>query len=142
MKTTWVAAAAARLPQAAVLLASAVFVAMFFVTAVPRFVYRFDLDFDEDSILMEALRVAQGQPVFVAPNAVFNPHVYMPLFFWMGGLVVQAAGPSLPPLRAISLAATLATTAIILAIAGRESGRRWVGLACAALFLGGYRING
>ena len=132
----------ARLPQIAVLLASAVFALMLFVTVAPRFVYRYDLDFDEDSILMQSLRVAQGQPVYVAPNADFNPHVYMPLFFWLGGLAIKLVGPSLPPLRAISLAATLATTAIICAVARRESERRWLAWACAGLFLGGYRING
>ena len=124
------------------LLAAAVFAAMFFITALPRLAYRYDLDSTEDSILMQAQRIAQGQPVYVPPNADFNPHVYMPLFFWLGALVVKAAGASLPPLRAISLAATLATAAVIYRVARRESRRRWVGLACAGLFLGGYRING
>jgi hypothetical protein len=132
----------ARLPQVIPLLVAAAFALLFFITVAPRFVYRYDLDFDEDSILMESLRVAQGQPVYVAPNAVFNPHVYMPLFFWLGGLAVKVAGPSLPPLRAISLASTLVTTVVIYLVARRESGRRWLGLACAGLFLGGYRING
>ena len=132
----------ARLPQLAALLAAGVFALMFFITVAPRIVYRYDLDFDEDSILMQSLRVADGQPVYVAPNADFNPHVYMPLFFWLGGLVVKAVGPSLPPLRAISLAATFVTTAVIYLVARRESGWRWLGLVCAGLFLGGYRING
>src|SRR6185436_11601488 len=47
-----------------------------------------------------------------------------------------------PLLRIIPLAATLATTSLIYWIAQRESGRRWVALACAGLYLGGYRING
>lgn len=135
-------AIAARIPQSAVLLAAAVFAAMFFITALPRLGYRYDLDFDEDSILMQTQRVADGLPVYVAPNADFNPHVYMPLFFWIGALLIKLGGPSLPLLRSISLTATLATTAIIYVVARRESGRRWVGLACAGLFLGGYRING
>jgi 4-amino-4-deoxy-L-arabinose transferase-like glycosyltransferase len=133
---------AARLPQIVAVLAAGVFALMFFITVAPRIGYRYDLDFDEDSILMQSLRVADGQPVYVAPNADFNPHVYMPLFFWLGGLVVKAVGPSLPPLRAISLAATLVTAAVIYLVARRESERRWLGLVCAGLFLGGYRING
>ncbi len=133
---------AARLPQWLPLLAAGVFALMFVVTIAPRLTYRYDLDFDEDSILMQSLRVAQGQPVYIAPNAVFNPHVYMPLFFWLGALAVKVAGPSLPPLRAISLAGTLLTTAVIYWVARRESGQRWLALVCAGLFLGGYRING
>src|SRR5882724_2640134 len=107
----------ARLPQRLPLLGAGVFALMFFVTTAPRLLYRYDLDFDEDSILMQSLRVAQGQPVYVAPNAVFNPHVYMPLFFWLGGLMVKVFGPSLPPLRAISLAGTLVTAAVIYYVA-------------------------
>jgi hypothetical protein len=142
MKAGRVNAAVSQLPQAAAVLAATLFALMFFITVAPRFVYRYDLDFDEDSILMQSLRVAYGQPVYVPPNADFNPHVYMPLFFWLGGLAVRLVGPSLPPLRAISIAATLTTTAVIYWVARRESGRRWLGLACAGLFLGGFRING
>ena len=112
------------MPQVIPLLVAALFALMFLIAVAPRFVYRYDLDFDEDSILMQSLRVAHGQPVYVAPNAAFNPHVYMPLFFWLGGLVIQVVGPSLPPLRAISLVSTLATTAVIYRVARRESGRR------------------
>jgi 4-amino-4-deoxy-L-arabinose transferase-like glycosyltransferase len=131
-----------KLPQILAVLAAATFGLMFFVTIAPRVGYRYDLDFDEDSILMESLRMAQGQPVYIAPNAVFNPHVYMPLFFWLSAAVIKVTGPSLPPLRAISVASTLATAALLYAVARRESGRRWLGLVCAGLFLGGYRING
>ena len=133
---------AARIPQAVVLLAAAAFAAMYFITALPRFVYPYDLDFDEDSILMQSQRVAEGQPVYVAPNADFNPQVYMPLFFWIGGLLIKLGGPNLPLLRGISLAATLTTTGVIYLVAWHESGQRWIALACAGLFLGGYRING
>ena len=48
----------ARLPQIVALLAAGVFALMFFITVAPRIVYRYDLDFDEDSILMQSLRVA------------------------------------------------------------------------------------
>jgi hypothetical protein len=45
-------------------------------------------------------------------------------------------------LRLISFTATLTTTALIGFIAHRESKQRWLGFACAGLFLGGYRITG
>ena len=63
----------ARLPQIAALLAAGVFALMFFITVAPRLTYRYDLDFDEDSILMQSLRVADGLPVYIAPNAEFTP---------------------------------------------------------------------
>jgi hypothetical protein len=131
-----------RLPQSGAALIAVVFIAMFFVTALPRLLYPYDLDFLEDSMLMQSLRIAQGLPVYVPPNADFNPHVYMPVFFWIGAVLFKIGGPSLVLLRMISLGSTLATTILIYWIALRESGLKWIALACAGLFLAGYRING
>src|SRR5574342_572072 len=124
-----------RFLQIGVILVSVVFIAMFFVTALPRLVYPYDLDFIEDSMLMQSLRIADGQPVYVPPNADFNPHVYMPLFLWLGGMLFRISGPSLVSLRSLSLTATLATTVLVYWIALRESGLKWIALTCAGLFL-------
>lgn len=130
------------LPKILVVAAALLFAAMYFFTALPRIAYPYALDFDEDSILMQVLRLVQGQPVYVPPNAVFNPHVYMPLYFWLGSWLLRLTGPHLVPLRLLSLAATLATTILIYLIARRETRQHWIALVCAGLFLGGYRING
>src|SRR5215211_959409 len=135
-------AASFRFFQSGVVLIAVAFIALFFYTALPRLRYPFDLDFVEDSMLMQSLRIAEGQPVYLPPNADFNPHVYMPLFFWLGAILFKIGGPSLVLLRLISFAATLATTILIYWIALRESGLRWLAIACAGLFLGGYRVNG
>lgn len=135
-------AASFRFFQSGVVLIAVAFIVLFFYTALPRFRYPYDLDFLEDSMLMQSLRVANGQSVYLPPNADFNPHVYMPLFFWLGGMLFKSGGPSLVLLRCISFAATLATTVLIYLIAVKESGLRWIAIACAGLFLGGYRING
>jgi hypothetical protein len=131
-----------RIFQSGVVLIAAAFIALFFYTALPRLLYPYDLDFIEDSMLMQPLRIADGQPVYLPPNAEFNPHVYMPLFFWLGALLFKLGGPSLVLLRLISVGATLATTTLIYRIALKETGLRWIAIACAGLFLGGYRING
>jgi len=128
--------------QTGVVIVALIFSGMFFFTAIQRLLYPYDLDFLEDSVLMESLRFAQGQPVYVPPNADFNPHVYMPLFFMLGGLLFKLGQPSLILLRTISMGATIATTSTIYGIAQIESGETWIAIACAGLFLGGYRING
>ena len=130
------------IPQNLVILVAVTFSVMYFVTALPRLFYPYDLDFLEDSVLMESLRVANQQSVYIAPNADFNPHVYMPLFFLLGGILFKLGGPSLSLLRSISFGSTIGTTFIIYKIAKHESGLAWVAIACAGLFLGGYRING
>jgi 4-amino-4-deoxy-L-arabinose transferase-like glycosyltransferase len=115
---------------------------MYFLTAIPRVFYPYDLDIVEDGLLMEALRVADDQPIFVPPNADFIPDTYMPLYFWLGGVLFKVTGPSFAPLRLLSLAATVLTGGLIFWIARRESGLGWVAIVCAGLFLGGCRISG
>jgi 4-amino-4-deoxy-L-arabinose transferase-like glycosyltransferase len=137
-QTSWVQAAAPGLA----LFTAAVFAAMYFWTAIPRVFYPYDLDFIEDGLLMTSFRLANNQPVFIPPNADFVPHVYMPLYTWLGSLLFRVTGPSFMPLRLLSLAAIMLTCSLIYAIARYESGLNWLGLACAGLFLGGYRING
>ena len=124
------------------LLTSSLFIIFFLITSITRVVYPYDLDFIEDSMLMQSIRIANGQPVFVAPNADFMPHVYMPLYTFIGGMLIKAIGTSFLPLRLLSLGATLVTAILIFLIAQRETQERWIGFACAALFLGGYRLTG
>lgn len=121
---------------------AAVFAGMYLATASMRVFYPYDLDFIEDGLLLTSLRLANGQPIFVPPNAEFVPHVYMPLSMALGSLVFQLTGPSFWPLRLLSLAATITTAVLIYWIARRESGLSWLGWICAGLFLGGYRITG
>src|SRR5512145_1101603 len=135
-------AASLRFLQSGVILIAVAFIVLFFYTALPRLTYPYDLDFLEDSTLMQSLRIARGQPVYVPPNADFNPMLYMPLFFWFGAALVKIGGPNLVLLRLISFGATIGTTILIYWIALRESGLRWIAIACVGLFLGGYRING
>jgi hypothetical protein len=136
---------AQRTPRTAELIAvaaAATAAAAFLFVAVQRVAYPYDIDFIEDSMLMQAWRFAQGLPVYGPPNADFNPHIYMPLYTWLGGLLLRLTGPSFVPLRLLSLGATLATAVMLFAIARQLSGAAWLGAACAGLFLGGYRITG
>jgi 4-amino-4-deoxy-L-arabinose transferase-like glycosyltransferase len=131
-----------QIPKILAMVASIVFAAMYFVTALPRVLYPYDLDFLEDSVLMQSVRIARHQPVYIPPNADFNPHVYTPLYFWLGGILFMLGGPSLLLLRLLSLGATLATAVMVFWVAKRESGLNWIAISCAGLFFGGYGISG
>ena len=112
------------------------------ITAIARVAYPYDIDFVEDGMLMQAWRVAGGLPIYVAPSAGFAPHVYMPLYTWLGGLLLAISGPSLAPLRLVSLLATLATASLVALIGWRESRSALIALVGGALYLAGYRIVG
>lgn len=131
-----------RFAKIALLVAALTFTLAYFLAAIPRLLYPYDLDFVEDGILMAALRLANGQPVYIPPQAEFVPHVYMPLYAWLGGLLFTVTGPGYLPLRSLSLAAVLVTGGLLYWIGRHESSQSWLGLVCAGLFLGGYRVNG
>ncbi|VAW31274.1 hypothetical protein MNBD_CHLOROFLEXI01-811 [hydrothermal vent metagenome] len=107
-----------------------------------RVFYPYALDLVEEAMLMQAWRVAQGLPVFVPPNAEFVPQVYMPLFTWLGGLLLRLTGFAFWPLRLISFLSTVGTAVLISIIGWRECGNKGVALAGGALFLAGYRLVG
>ena len=115
---------------------------MYFITALPRIFYPYDLDFIEDSMLLQAWQFARGLPVFASPNADFTAHAYMPLYTWLGGLLLQITGPSFAPLRLFSFTAVLCTAALIFYIARRESKTRWLAFVCAGLYFAGFRLTG
>jgi 4-amino-4-deoxy-L-arabinose transferase-like glycosyltransferase len=125
-----------------IVLIALAFIGMFLLTALPRIFYPYDLDFIEDSMLMQSLRVANGLPIFVPPSVEFVPHLYMPLYSWLGGLLIKIFGVGYAPLRLLSFAATIISTLMIYFIARRENQQRWIAFVCAGLFLGGYRISG
>ena len=91
----------AYLGPAVVLLTAFGFTVMYVLTAWPRLIYPYDLDFVENGMLMAALRLVQAKPIFIAPQADFVPHVYMPLYVWLGGLLFKLTGPGYGPLRGL-----------------------------------------
>jgi 4-amino-4-deoxy-L-arabinose transferase-like glycosyltransferase len=107
-----------------------------------RVVYPYALDLVEEGMVMQAWRVAQGLPVFVPPNAEFVPQVYMPLFTWLGGLLMRLTGFGFWPLRLMSFLSVVGTAVLIFIVGWRESGSKTAAFIGSGLFLGGYRLVG
>ncbi len=107
-----------------------------------RVFYPYALDLVEEGMVMQAWRVAQGLPVFVSPNAEFVPQVYMPLFTWLGGLLLRLTGFGFWPLRLLSFLSVVGTAVLIFYVGWRESGSKTAAFVGSGLFLGGYRLVG
>ncbi len=110
--------------------------------ALMRAFYPYDLEFTEDGLLMQALRGARGQAIYLPPNVEFVPHSYMPLYTYFGSLLFTLLPPSYAPLRLLSLAASGVAALIIFFVARRESQSRTLGFVSAGLFFAGYRLSG
>lgn len=129
--------------QTAVLFLVAIVASLVYLrVGLARVFYPFALDLVEEDMLLQAWRIAQGQPVFVPPNADFVPQVYMPLFTWLGGQLLKVADFAFWPLRLISFLSTVGTAVLIFYIGLRESGSKIAAFAGSALFLVGFRLVG
>ena len=107
-----------------------------------RITYPYDLDFIEDNMLMQAVQVSLGKPVYVPPNANFVPQVYMPLYTVLSGWIFKLIAPSYLPMRLLSFSATIFSAILIFLISRRLSDRTGIAFCAAALFLAGYRTTG
>ena len=107
-----------------------------------RIIYPYDLDFIEDNMLMQAIQISLGKPVYVPPNADFVPQVYMPLYTALSGWIFKVITPSYFPMRLLSFSATILTAIMIFSISRRISNNSGIAFCAASLFLAGYRTTG
>lgn len=118
------------------------YIVFYLYVAFQRIVYPYDLDFIEDNILTQAVRVSLGQPVYLPLNADFVPQVYTPLYPWLGGEIFKITGPSFLPLRLLSFSATIVTAILIFWVSRRISDQPSISLFAVGLFLAGYHTTG
>ncbi len=109
--------------------------------AAARWRHPFDLEWMEGGMLVHALRLSRGQPLYVEPTADWIPYVYPP-----GYAALVAAGATLAPLdyplgRAISIGGTLAAALAVVAF-GARARRLAAGVLGGCVFLGTYRASG
>ena len=131
-----------RLATALLLLADLLFIAAFAfmawwagTTFAGRVGFPFDLEWMEGGMLLHALRVRDGLPLYVAPSPEFIPYIYPPGYPWLVGLLGRVLPLGYPLARSVSFTGT-SIAAILLILGMRQEGHRWsLGLGAAALFL-------
>lgn len=107
-------------------------------TVARRLAYPYDLEWMEGGMLNHALRLADGQGIYVPPSVDFIPYLYTPLY----PALLAALGKIFGLSYALGRAVSVICLASVLALGGyavvREAPRcRWpLGLAGAAAFAG------
>ncbi len=129
-------------PNIILAITAVVFIITYLSIALSRVAYPFDLDFIENAMLLQAWRTGAGLPVYRPPNGEFAPQVYMPLYTWLGGLLLRLTGPVIWPLRLLSLLSTLGTAVLLYLVGRRLQPNRAIALSGTALFLAGYKLTG
>lgn len=106
-----------------------------------RAVYPYPLDGMEDANLQVIRQILRGQPVYGPPTLTYIPVIYPPLYFMLSALVALLTGPSLIPLRMVSLVASVGATALVYRMVQREVGSKIVGMISAAAFVGSTQLS-
>ena len=89
--------------------------------ALARVGYPGHLEILEDNSLIEMRRILAGQQIYVAPSAGYAPDGYPPLYFAVSAAAASVLGQSYPPLRLVSIAASLACFAVLGRLIQRET---------------------
>ncbi|MEY3212442.1 MAG: hypothetical protein RIT28_2923 [Pseudomonadota bacterium] len=105
----------------------------------PRLTYPFDIEWMEGGMLVHALRIEQGQPLYPPPSAEFIPYIYPPLYPFLISLVGE---PSYVVGRGLSIVGTLLAAAAAITAARREGAPWGVAVGVGAAFLTTWEESG
>ena len=122
-----------RRANAALMVVSALPVAVYVVTVVQRISYPYELQFFEGSTAEVSGRVVDGLPLYGPPTIDFTPWPYPPLYFLVTGELAKLTGLSLPTLRAVSFAASLVSFLLLALIVRRVTGSAAAGMVAAGV---------
>ncbi len=119
---------------------SALILVLLVQTAGGRLFHPYDLEWMEGGMLVHALRVQQGLPLYVQPSADFVPFIYPPLYHWLVAALGLPMGLGYGVGRCISLVGTLLGAGALATAVRLEGGKgAWISaLGAAALFLSTY----
>jgi hypothetical protein len=131
----------ARLARIGVGTLGALSIAAFVALSLVRLFCPIELGNGEGMMLDNAIRVARGQPLYVAPSLDFIPFVYMPMFSYLMAPLVKIFGPELWEGRLVDLLGVAGFVIVLMVIVRRET-RSWaLALAGAGLFLMGHGLT-
>jgi len=114
---------------------------LFVYVVVARFAVPIELEWMCGSVLDHVERIALGKPIYVAPSAEWIPFLYTPLYYWVCAPLARAM-PAMIACRLVSIAATLASSALVWRLARRLGATRFWSLVAVGCFYGAYSFTG
>ncbi len=97
------------------------FISLFLSAAMERQLFPFELEWMEGGSADHVKRILDGKPYYGPPSMDFTPFIYTPFYYYLSALVSQFIGFDLGTMRLISLLATCACFAFIVAFVLAET---------------------
>ena len=114
----------------------------YLVPALRRLGYPYELSFFEGSTVEVTGRLVDGLALYGPPSPEFTPWPYPPMYFWLTAGAAELLGLSLPAMRMVSVAASLAVLALIGVVVHRLTGSGPAAVLGAGLYAATYRVGG
>jgi hypothetical protein len=109
--------------------------ALFALAVSRRFAFPYELTTVEAAQPLTAKRLLDGLPLYTRPGWQYVGPFYTPLSFLIDAALARIFGLSLPLLRAVSIASTAGTVAIVYAVLRRSQASPPIAAVCAAMLL-------
>lgn len=126
----------------AVAVAAGLSAASFLAISPLRLSYPFELEWMEGMMLDHARWVLNGHPLYLPPSLRFVPSIYQPAYVYASAWLMGLLGEGFAAPRAISLAASLGTTLLVVLLVYCETRSRYWAFLAGSLYLAGFRLSG
>jgi hypothetical protein len=136
-----VPAVVTRALRAVVVAGSVALFGLFAYVVAARFAIPIELEWMGGTVLDHVERVVQGKPIYTAPTVDWIPFLYTPLYYWVSGTLARVV-PILVACRVVSIAATLATSALVWRLSRRLGATHLWAIAAVGCFYGAYSLTG
>jgi hypothetical protein len=117
------------------------FFAVYGFVVVFRIAYPYQLELYEGVLVEQVLRILEGRALYAEPTIEYIPSVYPPLYFYLSAFLAKILGIGFLPLRLVSVLASLGAFFLVYLMVKKETGRKDLALAAAALLAAVYKIN-
>ena len=96
------------------------FLALWIYNITHRLAFPFPIEYLEDAIFFHALRIHEGQPLYINPHDGFAAIIYVPGYFYLLAGLFKIFGPSIITARVISLFCTLGILTLLTGLSIRR----------------------
>ncbi len=129
------------LKHALVLIAVA-YLITYFVIALNRIAYPYELEWMEGGSVDHVRWILAGRQLYNEPSLEFIPFIYAPLYYYVCALLSHVLGVGFFPLRLVSFLSSLGCLIILFEFVRRETRSSVYGILSACLYAATYRISG
>jgi hypothetical protein len=115
---------------------------LYFILAVPRLLFPYEIEWFEGIVLDHVLRIVHGKPVFAAPSIEMVNLPYQPLYYFVTAGAMQIFGAGYFAGRFVSFFSVIVSSILIILIIRRETRSWWYAFIGSALFFAAYGVTG